>query len=218
MRRLSRGSIRAIAATSASVIVSIINVIVLPLLDKSKDNALKTIAVILSVASLGVLFALIDWAILRMWISKFKGEWFYTSESASIDPNGHVGVAKFFIRGGEIRYSVQLYSVADATALANGDKKIGAVAKGSAVSEVVLFNGEDNIKILYNFDPLEGAGGLGVLNLTGVQDGHAMTGKWVMARPNNKGPGEGTQKWFRRKEFLEYRWQNRPKSTKSKKA
>ena len=202
--RLSRTGIRAVAMTSSTLILAILNVFVFPKLDSSEDTLLKIIAVFSQVIGLGALVSLIDWLILRLWIDKFKGEWFYTSKSDSIDPNGHVGYVKFFIRGGDIKYLVNLFSWETTTRLAKGDLAAAAEAKGTANPEVVLFDGEDPIKILYNFTPLEGDGGLGVLDLTGAQNGHAMTGAWVTARRQDKGPSDGKQQWFRRSEFLEY--------------
>jgi hypothetical protein len=204
MFRLSRGGIRAIAITGAALIVSALNIFVFPGLDSSTSDLLKLVALLLQVLGLSALIALIDWAILRLWISKFQGEWFYTSDAISIDPSGHVGYVKFFIRGGEIRYTVQLYTWASAYELAKGNLAATASVKGSAKSEVVLFDGEDSVKILYNFTPVEGDGGLGVLDLTGAQNGHAMMGAWVTARRKGKGPGDGVQQWFRKAEFMQY--------------
>jgi hypothetical protein len=199
---MSRSTIRGISITFAALVVSAINIFWMP--NNPEDDVQQLIALLLSVVGLGVLISLTEWLLLRLWIRKFAGEWFYTSDAKSLDPNGHVGHVNFFIRGGEIKYTVNIYRFADALRLAQGDKSAGAQSPGSAKSEAVFFDGEGQLKVLYDYTPFQGEGGLGVLDISGVQNGKAMSGAWVSARRNLDGPMDGIQKWFRRDDFVKF--------------
>lgn len=207
--RMSRTSIKAVSITFSAVVVSAINIYWQP--SDPNSDIQQLITLLLSVVGLGVLMGVSEWALLRLWIRKFAGEWFYTSDAKSLDPQGHVGHVNFFIRGGEIKYTVNIFRFHDALRLAQGDKSAGAQSPGSAKSEAVFFDGEEQLKVLYDYTPFQGEGGLGVLDISGVQNGRAMSGAWVSARRNLDGPMDGIQKWFRRDDFVKFIEQEFPK-------
>jgi hypothetical protein len=199
--RLSRSSIRAIAISGAGLLFSILSIFINPWISTNWGTIGKVVAVVLGILALGSMITVIEWALLRLWIRKFAGEWFYTSDAKSLDPNGHVGHVHFFIRGGDIKYTVNIYTFQNAIRLANGDQSAGAESKGSAVSEAIFFDGEESLKILYNYSPFIGEGGLGLLDVTGVRNGKGMGGAYVGARKTD-GPVFGLQRWYRKNDFV----------------
>jgi hypothetical protein len=159
------------------------------------------VAVILATAGISLFVVWVQYLLLSYWARSFLGTWFYISDATSLKPGGHYGYATFNIRGGQIQYVVELYSLESIIRLASGDKSGGADAAGRASSDVVIFDGSGSIRALYDYTPFnDSEGGLGVLDLTALQ-GDAMTGTWVTARRSGI-PGSGTHRWFRKEMFL----------------
>ncbi|MBB5871681.1 hypothetical protein F4553_005060 [Allocatelliglobosispora scoriae] len=113
--------VRQMALAGGAVLFSVLNSVTLAFVRPSGLGQ-TAVAAIVSAFSLAVIVRTLQLILLRWWAHPILGEWVYESSS------GNWGLARLDIRGGDLRYTVQLYRT-QADTLAAVRQEPGFVAK-----------------------------------------------------------------------------------------
>ncbi len=174
---MTQASVRASALTFSILAYSILDTLgtanlaeqLFPALD---SRALSVVQILLKSVQLGVLLAVSESILLRIWARHILGKWAYHSES------GNFGLAIIHLRSGELVYQVELYKTAKEVSAAL-DGKLSTRCFAQARSKVTKYlYGEFHTDYHIEYSDKSYVSRKGLLTLIPTLNSNVMIGHW----------------------------------------